>query len=91
MCDKCPSNYFKAKLHDIPGSEAVVPWVNHLVYLDGLQQAGCTFGIDDLSKDEWDGLLLIQVTRAEIEWEKYEKEKRKQQLEAATKTSVRHK
>lgn len=91
MCEKCPSNYSKHKLSEIPGSEAVVPWVNHLMYLDGLRQVGCNFQLDDLSKDEWDGLLLLQNTRNEIEWERYEKERRKQQLEAATKTSVRHK
>jgi len=67
----------------------VLPWINHLLYVDGLKMVGCQFVIDDLTKDEWDGLLLLQIVRNEIELEQADKEKRKQQLQAATNTNVR--
>lgn len=91
VCEKCPSNYFKHKLNDIPGSEVVVPWINHLVYLDGLVQCGCKFTVDDLTKAEWDGLLLIHIVRREIEKEQMEKADRERQLKSVTNTAVRHK
>ena len=69
----------------------MLPWIHHLIYLDGLKQVGCTYQLDDLTKTEWDGLLLIQQVRNEIEMEQFEKEKRKRQLQAATNVSVRTK
>jgi len=54
-----------------------------------LRQVGCVFALDDLTKDEWDGLLLMHIVKDEIELEQLEKEKRKRELSSAVNTSVR--
>jgi len=57
--------------------------------LDGLSQAGCHYRLNDLVREEWEGLLLLQIVRSEIEQEMMDKEKKRQQLSAATETRVR--
>lgn len=55
-----------------------------------LRKVGCTFQPNTLTKEEWDGLILLETTRAEIEMERMEKAKRERQLRAAqSQTSVR--
>lgn len=90
VCDKCPCNYFKQKVREIPGGEFVQTWVSHLFWLDILRKVGCVFQPNALTKEEWDGLILLETTRAEIELERIEKAKRDRQLRAAqSQTSVR--
>lgn len=89
VCDKCPSNFFKQRIKDIPGSMEVIPWINHLIWLDGLKHVGCNFLLNDLTYEEWEGLLLLQTVRNEIEVEMMEKDKRKQQLQAATTETIK--
>jgi hypothetical protein len=45
--------------------------------LYGLKNAGATFHYNELSKLEWDGLMLIETIRAEIEQEQMEKQRLK--------------
>jgi len=60
-----------------------VPWVRHIFWLHGIHQAGATFHFNDLDKAEWDGLLMIESVRAEIERAQVEKQKEKQMLAQA--------
>jgi hypothetical protein len=83
VCEKCPRNQSRTKVYSIEGAEAVLPWLFHLMYLYGLTKVGATFLIDDLTKEEWDGLLMLESVRAEIEHEKYEAERLKQKAESA--------
>jgi len=55
----------------------VLPWLSHLLYLSGLRRAGATFLLDDLAKEEWDGLLMLDAVQQELESEMLEREKRK--------------
>lgn len=43
MCANCPHNY----------EAEVSPWTAHVLTLHKLIEAGCRFGPDDLSIDEW--------------------------------------
>jgi len=50
-------------------------WTQHLVYLDALRLAGCQFSLDDLTRDEWEGLMLIESERADLQKQEIEKRK----------------
>jgi hypothetical protein len=91
VCEKCPRNQVKTKVFSIEGANAVLPWLFHLIYLYGLTKVGATFLINDLTKEEWDGLLMLDSVKNEIEHEKYEAERLKQKAEAAVASSRRGK
>ncbi len=38
--------------------EPLLQWINHLVLVADLIDAGCVFGLDDLTPEEWRGLKL---------------------------------
>lgn len=61
-----------------------MPWVGHVLYLYGLKNIGATFHINDLTKNEWDGILLIEGAKSEIERERMEKEELKRKIDAAS-------
>lgn len=54
-----------------------MPWVRHIFWLYGLKNAGATFHFNELSKREWDGMMLIETVRAELEREQMEKSRLK--------------
>ena len=90
VCKKCPNNLAKSKLSDIEGSSIVLPWLGHVLYIYGLKQAGAVFHINDLTKSEWDGILLIESVKNEIERERIEKEELKRKLDAAARGGSSH-
>ncbi len=47
---------FERGLPKLDVSPAVLGWVQHIAWLAGLIDAGCTLGLDDLRPEEWDGL-----------------------------------
>lgn len=83
VCQPCEFNFSKSSLGDIEGSFVVIPWLQHLFYLDGLRRVGATFSINELKKEEWDGLLLIESVRAEVERERTRKAEEKAKIQAA--------
>jgi len=83
VCNKCPRNLSKSSLSQIEGVQAALPWLSHLFYLDSLRRVGAVFHLNDLSREEWDGLILLENVRAELEQEMYDKEKRKSDLGTA--------
>ena len=38
-------------------------WVRHLVRLESMIAVGCTFGPNDVSWEEWDGLVTLNIER----------------------------
>jgi len=48
-----------------------------------LRRVGATFSINDLTKEEWDGLLVVESTRIEVERERMRKEQEKAKVRAA--------
>lgn len=60
-----------------------IPWLQHLFYIDGLRRVGATFSINELTREEWDGLLLIEGVRAEVERERTRKAEEKAKIQAA--------
>ena len=54
-----------------------------------MQQAGATFHFNDLSKAEWEGLMMIDGVRGELEKEQMDKQKEKNMLAHASNASVR--
>lgn len=60
-----------------------IPWLEHLFYIDGLRKVGATFSINALTKEEWDGLLLIEGVRIEVERERMHKAEEKAKINAA--------
>lgn len=83
VCQPCEFNFSKSKLGDIEGGFVAIPWLQHLFYLDGLKKVGARFNINDLTKEEWDGLLLIEGVRVEIEREQMKKAEDKARAKAA--------
>jgi len=83
VCKGCPHSFSKSKLNEIEGSFAVVPWLSHLFYLDGLRRVGAVFNIDELSRQEWNGLILIEAVRTEVDQERFENAQEKAKLDAA--------
>lgn len=37
----------------------LTPWAAHLLQLSSMVEAGCRFLIDDLTPEEWKGLIII--------------------------------
>jgi hypothetical protein len=86
-CRQCPKNVTREKMSDIEGAFAVYPWIAHLLWLFNLVEVGATFHLDDLSYLEWEGLLILKAAQAEVEKERYEKERvRHQNQEALAKS-----
>ena len=83
VCQPCEFNFSKSKLGDIEGSFVVIPWLQHLFYIDGLRKVGAVYLINDLTKEEWDGLLLIEGIRIEVENERVRKMEEKAKSQAA--------
>lgn len=83
VCEACPRNASKTKLFELENVEALIPWLNHLFYLYSLVKIGASFHVDDLTRSEWDGLLMLESVKAEIEHEKYDQERLKQKAAAA--------
>jgi len=83
VCEGCPKNLSKTSLDKIEGHRAALPWLGHLLYLDALRRVGANFMLDDLTKSEWDGLILIEDVRSEIEQEQYRKQEQKTKLAKA--------
>lgn len=79
----CEFNFSKSKLSDIEGGFVVIPWLQHLFYLDGLRHVGATFSVNELTREEWDGLLLLESVRMEVERERFEREREKVKIKAA--------
>lgn len=82
-CRECPRNLSKTKASEIEGSEAVMSWLRHIFWLYSLRQAGATFLLNELSLQEWEGLITLEGVRAEIEREQYEKQEMKKKVRAA--------
>lgn len=82
-CKQCPDNQSKEKLSAVENGFAVLPWLNHVFWLWAVKSSGVVFTLGDLSKDELDGLFLIQSLQSEIEREKLEKDRIKQLAERA--------
>jgi len=55
-CATCP-------LAEKEPEEPPSPWLLHLVYLAGLQEAGAQFAFKDLTADEWEGLRTLKEKR----------------------------
>jgi len=70
-------------LGDVEGSFVAIPWLQHIFYLDGLRRVGATFSINELTKEEWDGLLLIESVRIEVENERIKQAEKKARDRAA--------
>lgn len=83
VCQPCEFNFSKTKLGDIEGSFVAIPWLQHLFYIDGLRRVGATFSINELTREEWDGLLLIEGVRADVERERTRKAEEKAKVQAA--------
>lgn len=83
-CLKCDKNLAKQKLSDVEYAQVVMPWVGHLLYLYGMKQIGVAFRVNDLTKDEWDGLIMIEGLKNEIEKERLEKDELKRKVAAAS-------
>lgn len=45
-------------------------WVMHLIWLENLMAAGCSFRLDELEIEEWQGLIMLKSVRSEREAEK---------------------
>jgi len=67
----------------------VLPWLSHILYIYGLKEVGAVFNINDLTKEEWDSIMLIEGVKSEIERERYEKEDLKRKVDAASTKSRR--
>jgi hypothetical protein len=90
VCERCPSGVGPIeKFTEIEGYESVLPFVNQILYLYGLKNVGATFLIDDLSREEWDGLMLLQQVKNEVEAERYERERHKSEAKDALRSSGR--
>ena len=83
VCETCPKNLSKSKLFAVEDVGVILPWLSHLFYLYGLVKVGAHFLIDDLTRKEWDGLLMLESIRNEVEQERYEAERIKEKAEAA--------
>lgn len=80
VCEHCPYGSTSKAVEDIEESAFVLPWLSHLFYLDGLHRVGATFSLCDLSKSEWDGLLLLEKVRAKISSDEINKREREQKI-----------
>lgn len=65
--------------------------MSHLFYLEGLKNVGAHFLINDLTKEEWDGLMLIATAKEDVRKEREEKEKERQQLLKSMRSGGRNK
>jgi len=86
VCEHCPENLSHSSLDSIEGSTVVLPWVSHLLYLYGLRQIGAQFHIDDLSKEEWDGLLMLESVKVELG----DEQQKKAELDAKVASAKQH-
>jgi len=82
VCEACPKNLSKTKLYGLEDIHVILPWITHLFYLYSLLKLGVSFRIDDLTKKEWDGLLMLESVKAEVEHEQYEAERLKHKAAA---------
>lgn len=84
MCEKCPSGVGAIdEIYDIEGGEGVIPFVEHIFYLENLSRVGATFNLNDLTKEEWDGLIILKRIQNEVETELMEREHEKQRMQQA--------
>jgi hypothetical protein len=83
VCKQCPRNQSKEKLSEIEGGFAAIPWLNHVFWLFAAKNSGVVFGLHDLTKDELDGIMMIQSIQYEIERERLEKDRIKQLADRA--------
>ena len=65
-CEQCPSRADR-------GGAPPDRWVMHLIWLENLIAAGCSFGLDDLDNEEWRGLIMLKSARAKREAERIKK------------------
>jgi len=49
-----------------------------------MKRVGAVFGLNDLEKIEWDGLILIEQTRTEIELEQVKRERERANLKSVS-------
>ncbi len=49
---------FERNLPKLEVPPGLLGWIQHVAWLAGLVDAGCTLGLDDLAPEEWDGLRL---------------------------------
>lgn len=89
VCDNCSRNVSKTRLFGIENINAILPWITHLFYLYSLLKLGVSFRINDLTKKEWDGLLMLESVKAEVEQEQYDAERLKQKAADAIAKSKR--
>jgi len=84
LCERCPQGVgVLDKISEIEGAEGVLPFTEHVIYLDNLIKVGASVQINDLTKEEWDGLILLRKAKNEVEVELIEREKEKQKLKQA--------
>jgi len=57
-CDTCP-------LADRGPEDPPSPFLQHVVYLSSLQEAGAQFGFNELTSAEWEGLRMLKRKRDE--------------------------
>jgi hypothetical protein len=48
-----------------------------------LRRVGAVFQINDLTREEWDGLLVLEGVRIEVERERMKKSEEKAKIQAA--------
>jgi len=85
VCERCPNNESRSKLYELEGVEGIIPWLSHLFYLEGLKNVGAHFMINDLTKEEWDGLMIIASAKEDIRKEKEKKEEERRNLQRVMK------
>ena len=55
----------------------VMPLVQHVMWLDQMKKVGATFRLNDLTKREWDCLIVLESAKSEVEQEHMQREKEK--------------
>jgi len=57
-CEGCPANPENSPL--LEEDPLLVEWANHLMWLWNLHELGCVFRMDDLTPEEWRGLMVLR-------------------------------
>ncbi len=62
--DNCTQFFMEPTCEGCPADPDLLPdlgpWSTHLFWLNNLQEAGCRFHLNDLTPDEWDGLIIVK-------------------------------
>lgn len=68
---------------DIEGGDATIPFIEHVLFLDNLIKVGASIEINDLTKEEWDGLILLRKVRLDVETELMKQEQSRREAQRA--------